>query len=76
VGLRGFIPAAVGEKEQTMVEQQRLAELVVRMREAQKEARHWRDQAHYIAARQLEREVDALLLQIIHERQQTQQEQR
>jgi len=49
---------------------------VVRMREAQKEARHWRDQAHYIAARQLEREVDALLLQIIHERQQTQQEQR
>ena len=75
MGLRGFIPAAVGEREQTMVER-KLAELVVRMREAQKEARHWRDQAHYIAARQLEREVDALLLQIIHERQQTPQEQR
>jgi guanylate kinase len=49
--------------------EQRLAELVARMREAQKEARYWRDQQHYIAARHLEREVDALLLQIIHERQ-------
>ncbi len=48
-----------------MVER-KFAELVARMREAQKEARYWRDMEHYIAMRQLEREVDLQLLQLLN----------
>lgn len=47
--------------------ERKFAELVAKMREAQKEARYWRDVEHYMAMRQVEREVDLQLLQILNE---------
>lgn len=55
--------------------ERKFAELVAKMREAQKEARYWRDVEHYMAMRQVEREVDLQLLQILNGQSSSQEQQ-